>query len=74
MEKFGYSLLLSRYEDGKIDPSKAQTVVQAAFTGGVIPVNADNALMRHDANYQFLWWHLNSTEGANQYLTNLLIT
>jgi hypothetical protein len=53
----------------KVDPAKAEQTVKAAFQGGVILVNADNAVMRHDANYaQPVGNTLNSTEAANFYL------
>jgi hypothetical protein len=53
----------------KVDPTKAQATVQAAFTGGVILSNADNAYLRHDANYlNPIGNMLNSTEAANWYL------
>ena len=54
----------------KVDAAKAQSTVQAAFTGGVILLNADNAVMRHDANYLSpIGNTLNATEAANFYLT-----
>jgi hypothetical protein len=53
----------------KVDATKAQSTVQAAFAGGVILTNADNAYMRHDANYLNPAGNmLNSTEAANWYL------
>jgi Starch-binding associating with outer membrane len=69
-KKFGYSLLLrAGMRLSKVDAAKAQAAVQAAFAGGVILVNADNALMRHDANYtQPIGGTLNGTEAANFYL------
>jgi hypothetical protein len=69
-KKFGYSLLLrAGMRLSKIEPSTAQTVVQAAFAGGVITANADNAYMRHDANYlNPIGNMLNSTEANNFYL------
>jgi len=69
-KKFGYSLLLrAGMRLSKVDAAKAQSTVQAAVTGGVILVNADNALMRHDANYtQAIGNMLNGTEAANFYL------
>ncbi len=71
-KKFGYSLLLrAGMRLIKVDPTKAQATVQAAFSGGVITVNADNAYMRHDANYLNPTGNmLNSTEAANWYLVN----
>lgn len=70
-KKFGYSLLLrAGMRLSKVDVAKAQQTVQAAFAGGVITANADNAYMRHDANYlQPIGNTLNGTEGANFYLT-----
>jgi hypothetical protein len=69
-KKFGYSLLLrAGMRLSKVDPTKAQATVQAAFTGGVILSNADNAYLRHDANYlNPIGNMLNSTEAANWYL------
>ena len=69
-KKFGYSLLLrAGMRLTKIDPAKAEATVKAAFAGGVILVNADNAYMRHDVNYQHpIGNMLNGTEGANFYL------
>ena len=70
-KKFAYSLLLrAGMRLSKVDATKAQAIVQAAFTGGVITNNADNAYMRHDANYtQPIGNMLNGTEAANFYLT-----
>src|SRR6188474_1788827 len=70
-KKFAYSLLLrAGMRLSKADAAKAQSIVQAAFTGGVILANADNALIRHDANYTNpIGGTLNSTEAANFYLT-----
>src|SRR6185295_1838343 len=51
-KKFAYSLLLrAGMRLSKADAAKAQSTVQAAFSGGIILLNADNALIRHDANY-----------------------
>jgi hypothetical protein len=70
-KKFGYSLLLrAGMRLSKADAQKAQSTVQAAFNGGVILSNADNAVMRHDANYLGpIGNMLNGTEGANFFLT-----
>ena len=70
-KKFGYSLLLrAGMRLSKVDPGKAQQIANTAFQGGVILTNADNAVMRHDANYtQPIGNTLNSTEAANYYLT-----
>ena len=70
-KKFGYSLLLrAGMRLSAVDPVKAQAAVTAAFNGGVIITNAENALVRHDANYRNpISVTLNSTEAANYYLT-----
>ncbi|MEI9943821.1 MAG: SusD/RagB family nutrient-binding outer membrane lipoprotein [Chitinophagaceae bacterium] len=70
-KKFAYSLMLrAGMRLSKADATKAQATVQAAFAGGVILANADNALIRHDANYTNpIGATLNSTEAANFYLT-----
>lgn len=70
-KKFAYSLLLrAGMRLSKIDPAKAQSTVQAAFAGGVITSNADNAYIRHDANFtQPIGGTLNGSEAANFYLT-----
>ncbi|MES1217667.1 MAG: SusD/RagB family nutrient-binding outer membrane lipoprotein [Bacteroidota bacterium] len=70
-KKFAYSLLLrAGMRLSKADATKAQAAVTAALAGGVILTNADNAYMRHDANYvQPIGNMLNGTEAANFYLT-----
>ncbi len=74
-KKFGYSLLLrAGMRLSKVDATKAQSTVQAAFNGGVITVNADNAYMRHDNNYlNPIGNMLNSTEAANWYLVKSFV-
>jgi hypothetical protein len=69
-KKFGYSLLLrAGMHITKADAAKAEATAKAAFAGGVILVNGDNALMRHDANYLHpIGNTLNGTEGANFFL------
>ena len=70
-KKFGYSLLLrAGMRLSAVDPAQAQAAVKAAFDGGVITLNIDNAFVRHDANYRNpISVVLNSTEAANFYLT-----
>jgi hypothetical protein len=70
-KKFAYSILLrAGMRLSKIDAAKAQTTVQAAFAGGVITANGDNAVIRHDANFQQpIGGTLNGPEAANFYLT-----
>jgi hypothetical protein len=69
-KKFAYSLLLrAGMRLIKADLAKAQSTVQAAVAGGVITTNADNAFIRHDANFtQPIGATLNGGEGANFYL------
>jgi Starch-binding associating with outer membrane len=69
-KKFAYSLLLrAGMRIAKADAAKSQATVQAAFAGGVILLNADNAYLRHDANYtQPVGNALNGSEAANFYL------
>ena len=70
-KKFGYSLLLrAGMRLSKADAAKAEATVKVAAAGGPILANADNAILRHDANYpQPIGNTLNSTEAANYYLT-----
>ncbi|WPQ65881.1 SusD/RagB family nutrient-binding outer membrane lipoprotein [Chitinophaga sancti] len=69
-KKFANSLLLrAGMRLSKVDPASAQSIVQAAVAGGVITDNADNAYIRHDANYtQPIGNTLNGGEAANFYL------
>ena len=74
-KKFGYSLLLrAGMRLSKVDPVTAQATVQAAFNGGVILQNADNAIMRHDANFTSpIGNMLNGSEAANFYLVKAFV-
>ncbi len=69
-KKFGYSLLLrAGMHLSKVDATKAQATVAAAFAGGVILSNADNAIIKHDANFvNGIGNTVNGTEAANFYL------
>ncbi|NJL76267.1 MAG: SusD/RagB family nutrient-binding outer membrane lipoprotein [Saprospiraceae bacterium] len=69
-KKLGYSLLLrAGMRLSKADAAKAQQTVSAAFQGGVITSNADNALVRHDNNFQNgIGATLNGAEANNFYL------
>ena len=68
---FGNSLLLrAGMRLSEVDPATAAQVAARAFQGGVITSNADNAVIRHDANYTNPTGNLlNATEAANFYLT-----
>lgn len=70
-KKFANSLLLrAGMRIAKADPTKGKATVTAAVAGGVITDNADNAYMRHDANYtQPIGSTVNGSEAANFYLT-----
>jgi hypothetical protein len=70
-KKFAYSLLLrAGMRIAKADATKSLAAITTAVGGGVITDNADNAYMRHDANYtQPLGSTLNGSEAANFYLT-----
>jgi hypothetical protein len=51
-KKLGYSLLLRvgmRYS--KYDAAKAQSIVQAAFAGGVMTSNADNCFLKYNVTF-----------------------
>jgi hypothetical protein len=69
-KKFGYSLLLrAGMRLSKADPTKAQATVTAAVAGGVILSNADNAIIKHDANFSNgIGTTLTGTEAANFHL------
>ena len=69
-KKFGYSLLLrAGMHLSEVDPATAQSTVAAAFAGGVILANADNAAVRHDGNNLNNTANvLNTTEAANFFL------
>ncbi len=69
-KKLGYSLLLrAGMRLTEADAALAQATVKAAFAGGVIEDNANNAVVRHNANYQNgLGTTLNGTEANNIYL------
>jgi hypothetical protein len=69
-KKFGYSLLLrAGMRLSKVDQTTAASTVAAAFAGGVILQNSDNAVIRHDGNYSNNTANvLNATEAANFYL------
>lgn len=74
-KRLGYSLLLrAGMRLTKVNPQRAQQVVQAAFQGGVMQSNADNAVIRHTANYTFpMGVMLNATEAANYYMTDVFV-
>lgn len=69
-KKFGNSLLLrAGMRLSKIDPTQAAQVVAKAVSGGLISSNADNAFVKHDANYvNGIGNTLNATEAANVFI------
>jgi hypothetical protein len=75
-KKFGYALLLrAGMRLSEVDQAKAAATVLAAFNGGVILLNADNAVNKHDANYvNPIGNVVNGTEAANFYLAEPFVT
>jgi hypothetical protein len=69
--KFANSLLLrAGMRLVKVNPGKAEEIVSSLPLDGLILTNADNAVVRHDGNYQNgMAITLNGTEAANFYLT-----
>jgi len=69
-KKLGYSLLLrAGMRLTKADPTTAQTAVATAIAGGVILTNADNAIIKYDANFgNGIGTTLTGTEAANFHL------
>ncbi|MFC5409174.1 SusD/RagB family nutrient-binding outer membrane lipoprotein [Larkinella bovis] len=74
-KKLGNSLLLrAGMRLSKVNPTLAQATAAKAFAGGVITTNADNGVVRNNANYQNpVGVMLNSTEAANLYLTRYFV-
>jgi hypothetical protein len=74
-KKFANSLLLrAGMRLSKVDAAQAQQIVSRAAGAGVIEVNADNAIVRHDANYVNPTGNLlNATEAANVYMTSAFV-
>ncbi|MCX6214121.1 SusD/RagB family nutrient-binding outer membrane lipoprotein [Spirosoma sp.] len=74
-KRFGNSLLLRvGMRLSKVNPTLAQSTVQKAVTGGLMQSNADNAVIRNNANYtNGVGATLNSTEAANYYLTKTFV-
>lgn len=70
-KKFANSVLLrAGMRLSKVDPSRAQTIVQEVAGKELILQNEDNAYVRHDVTYTMpIGGMLNSTEAANFYLT-----
>ncbi|HEV7348977.1 SusD/RagB family nutrient-binding outer membrane lipoprotein [Telluribacter sp.] len=69
-KRLGNSLLLrAGMRLSKVNANLAQQTVQKAVQGGVMQSNADNAVVRHNANYvNGLGSTLNATEANNYYL------
>lgn len=74
-KRLGNSLLLrAGMRLTKVNPTLAQSTVQKAVAGGVMQSNADNAVLRNNANYTNpVGATLNSTEAANYYLTSYFV-
>lgn len=74
-KRFGYSLLL-RYgmRLSEIAPGTAEQYVQAAFNGGVLQSNDDNAIVVRDNNYTFSHsGTFNGGERHNFYMTDVFV-
>jgi len=69
-KKFGNSLLLrAGMRIAQADETAAKAAIAAALAGGLILTNADNASIKHDANYvNGVGNTLNGTEAANFYM------
>lgn len=69
-KKFGNSLLLrAGMRLSKVDAAQAQQIAQKAFQAGLMELNIENAIVKHDANYlNGVGQLLNSTEANNFYL------
>ena len=69
-KKFGNSLLLrAGMRLSKVDAAQAQQIAQKAFQAGVMELNTENSVVKHDANYlNGVGQLLNSTEANNFYL------
>ena len=74
-KQYGYSLLLrAGMRLSKVDPTQAQAIAAEAFQAGVITTNANNMVIRHDANYvNGIGRTLNATEANNYYLAEAFV-
>ncbi len=74
-KKLGNSLLLrAGMRLTKADAAKAAATVAIAVAGGVITTNADNAVIKHDANYvNGIGNTVNGGEAANFYMTDVFV-
>ena len=74
-KRFSNSLLLrAGMRLTKVNPTLAQSTVQKAVAGGLMQSNADNGVIRNDANYSNgVGNTVNSTEAANYYLTGAFV-
>ena len=74
-KQYGYSLLLrAGMRLSKVDPTQAQAIAAEAFQAGVITTNANNMVIRHDANYvNGIGRILNATEANNYYLAEAFV-
>jgi hypothetical protein len=57
-----------------VNPTLAKSTVEKAFASGLMQSNADNAVVRHDANYlNPTGFYVNGTEANNYFLTKPFI-
>lgn len=74
-KQYGYSLLLrAGMRLSKVNPDQARAIAAEAFQAGVITTNANNMVIRHDANYvNGIGRTLNATEANNYYLAEAFV-
>ncbi|EON78164.1 hypothetical protein ADIS_1361 [Lunatimonas lonarensis] len=75
-KRFGYSLLLrAAMRHSKVNPTKAAEYVAKAVSGGLMQSNADNAIIRHTANFtNNIGAQLNGGQSAFFYLAEDFVT
>ncbi|AXE18977.1 SusD/RagB family nutrient-binding outer membrane lipoprotein [Runella rosea] len=75
-KRLGYSLLLrAAMRLSKVNPTKAAEYVAKAVAGGVMQANADNAIIRHNANFTNpVGSQLNGGQSAFFYLAEDFVT
>lgn len=73
--RFGNSLLLrAAMRLSKVAPGVAQQYAMAAYQGGLMQSNADNAMVRHNANYpSAIGQTANGNEKGNEYLPEAFV-
>jgi hypothetical protein len=74
-KRFGYSLLMrAAMRLSKVDPAKAQIYVTKAVAGGLLQSNADNAMIKHTAEWPNVnGVEISGTEKGNYYATKAIV-